>query len=172
MDFSNFKTPDWLMIGGGAAMLILGFILDWTTVDTGFGSASGDGPFDYFFTGGISWLLVVTVGVLAFLRVNGSLPAGQPWPLIFLGATAFAILLMVLRIIMGARFDFADRGIGMYGALIWAGIAAGGAVMNFQASGGDLSDLKDINKLKESFGGNSTANDETPPPPPPAPPAQ
>lgn len=167
MDFSNFKTSDWLMIGGGAAMLILGFTLDWTTVNTDFGSAGGDSPFAYFFTGGIAWLLVVTVGVLAFLRVNGNLPETQPWPLVFLGATGLATLLMVLRIIMGARFDFADRGIGMYGALVWAGIAAAGAVKGFQASGGDLNDLKDINKLKESFRGPSTPGEEMPPPPPP-----
>ena len=32
MDFSKFKTPDWLMIGGGAGMLIFGFALDWTIV--------------------------------------------------------------------------------------------------------------------------------------------
>ena len=77
---------------------------------------------------------------------------------------------MVLRIIMGARFEFADRGIGMYGALIWAGIAAAGAFMHFQASGGDLNDLKDINKIKESFGaGKSNGGSDMPPPPPPPP---
>ncbi len=170
MDFSKFKTSDWLMIGGGAAMLILGFVLDWTTVDTGFGSAGGDSPFAYFFTGGIAWLLVVAVGVLAFLRVNGSLPETQPWSLIFLGATGLAMLLMIFRIILGARFDFASRGIGMYGAVVWAGVAVAGAVMGFQASGGNLNDLKDINKIKESFGGSSSgsSSDAMPPPPPPA----
>ena len=35
MDFSKFKIHDWLMVGGGAAMLILGFALDWTSIDTG-----------------------------------------------------------------------------------------------------------------------------------------
>ena len=32
MDFSRFKTPDWLVIGGGLAVLVAGFI-DW--FDTG-----------------------------------------------------------------------------------------------------------------------------------------
>ena len=127
MDFSKFKIHDWLMVGGGAAMLILGFMLDWTSVSAGGFSTSGDGPFNYFFTGGIAWLLVVAVGVLAFLRAAGILADNQPWSLIFLGATGLATILMVLRIIMGARFDFADRGIGMYGALIWSGIALAGA---------------------------------------------
>lgn len=173
MDFSKFKIHDWLMVGGGAAMLILGFVLDWTSIDTGFGSASGDGPFDYFLTGGLAWLLVVAVGVLAFLRAAGRLPENQPWPLIFLGATALATLLMVIRIIMGARFDFADRGIGMYGALVWSAIGLAGAFMAFQASGGNLSDLKDMDKIKGSFGsgGGNDGGSAPPPPPPPAPPA-
>ena len=170
MDFSKFKTSDWLMIGGGAAMLVLGFVLKWTSVDTGFASASGDGPFDYFFTGGIAWLLVVAVGVLALLNVMGKLPATQPWPLIFLVGAGLAAILMLLRIILGARFDFADRGIGMYGAFVWAAVAAAGAFLNFQASGGNLKDLTDVDKLKASFA-KDDGNDEMPPPPPPAPPA-
>ncbi len=172
MDFSNFKTPDWLMIGGGAAMLILGFTLDWTSVDTGFGSASGDGPFDYFFTGGIAWLLVVAIGALAAANALGKLPPTQPWPLIFLVGAGVATLLMLLRIILGARFDFADRGIGMYGAFIWSAVAAAGAFLNFQASGGDIKDLTDVDKLKASFSkGETKSDDMPPPPPPPAPPA-
>ena len=102
--------------------------------------------------------------------MNGSLPETQPWALIFLGATGLATLLMILRVILGARFDFADHGIGMYGALIWSAIAAAGAFMHFQASGGDLNDLKDMKKIKSSFGAKSDG--ELPPPPaPPAPPA-
>jgi hypothetical protein len=45
-------------------------------------------------------------------------------------------------------------------------VAAAGAFLNFQASGGKLSDLTDINKIKESFGGSSS--DTIPPPPPQA----
>ena len=41
----------------------------------------------------------------------------------------------------------------MYGAVVWTGISLAGAIMNFTASGGDLNDLKDMNKLKASFGG-------------------
>jgi len=149
MDLSNFKTSDWLMIGGGVAMLILGFALDWTSVDTGFGSASGDGPFDYFFTGGIAWLLVVAVGALAAANALGKLPSNQPWPLILLAAAALATLLMLLRIILGARFDLADRGIGMFGAFIWSAVALAGAYMSFQSSGGNVKDLTDVDKLGE-----------------------
>ena len=169
MDFSKFKIHDWLMVGGGAAMLILGFALNWTTIDTGFGNASGDGPFNYFLTGGIAWILVVAVGVMALLSVMGKLPEGTPWATIFLGLSGLAVLLMIIQLILGARFDFADRGIGMYGALIWALISAAGAFMNFQAAGGSMSDLTDMKKLKSSF--SSAGGDSTPPPPPPAEPS-
>lgn len=174
MDFSKFKVSDWLMIGGGTAMLVLGFLLDWTTVDTGFGSASGDGPFNYFFTGGIAWLLVVAVGFLAAGNASGKLPKSQPWPLIFLALTGLAVLLMLLRLILGGRdLGFGidgDRGIGMYGAFVWALVAGAGAYMNFTESGGELSHLTDMDKLKSSF---SDDDGDTPPPPPapPAPPA-
>ena len=170
MDFSKFKVHDWLMIGGGAAMLILGFVLDWTSVSYAGFSTSGDGPFNYFFTGGIAWILVVAVGVLALLNQLGKLPPTQPWPLIFLGASGLAAILMILRILLGARFDGADRGIGMYGAVVWTGISLAGAFMNFTASGGNVNDLKDMNKLKASFGGDKP-DEMPPPPPPPAPPA-
>lgn len=195
MDKSNFKMPDWLMIGGGAAMLILGFALDWTSVSFGGVSASGDGPFDYFITGGLAWILIVAVGVLALLNGLGKLPESQPWPIIFLGLAGLGTILMLLCLLLGARFDGADRGMGMYGALVWAIIAAAGAYLNFTSKGGDVKDLTDMNKLKASFnqGGSSDApappppaaptsndppppaapgsSDDQPPPPPPAPPA-
>jgi hypothetical protein len=60
---------------------------------------------------------------------------------------------------------------GMYGAIIWTGLSVAGAFMNFTASGGNLNDLKDMDKLKSSFGGAKGDNDLPPPPPPPAPPA-
>ena len=54
MDFSKFKTPDWLIVGGGVVFLIGGF-LDWLTA-TGelFGvevTIRGATAFDFFFTG-------------------------------------------------------------------------------------------------------------------------
>lgn len=178
MDFKTFKVSDWLMIGGGAAMLILGFALDWTSISEGGFSASGDGPFDYFLTGGIAWLLVVAVGVLAVLHKLGKLPTSQPWPLIFLLMAGVAAILMILRIILGGRdLGFGvdgDRGIGMYGAVVWTAVSVAGAFMNFTASGGSLGDLKDMDKMKASFNagdGTAEGGDTPPPPPPPAPPA-
>ena len=173
MDFSKFKTSDWLMIGGGVAMFILGLALDWTSVDTGFGSVTLDGPFNYFLTGGLAWLLVVAVGALAAALALEKLPTTQPWPLIFIGATGLAVLLMLIQLLIGGR-EGTDRGIGMIGAFIWAAVALAGAYLNFQASGGTLKDLTDVDKLKSSFSkdnGNDAPPPPPPPPPPPAPPA-
>ncbi len=169
MDFSKFKTSDWLMIGGGAAMLILGMVLDWTSVNTGFGTVTLDGPFNYFLTGGLAWILVVGVGALAAALALEKLPPTQPWSLIFIGASGLAVLLMLIQLLIGGR-QGTDRGIGMIGAFVWAAIALAGAYLNFQASGGNIKDLTDVDKLKASFAKND-GDDAPPPPPPPAPPA-
>lgn len=169
MDFSKFKTSDWLMVGGGATMLILGFVLPWSTISVAGFSDSGDGPFDYFLTGGIAWLLVVAVGVLAFLRAGGRLPESQPWGIIFVIGAGLATVLMLLQVILGGREELGielDRGIGMYLALVWAGLALAGAIMGFQAAGGDLKDLTSMDKMKEAF--DSDSGDGAPPPPPPS----
>lgn len=167
MDLSKLTTADRLMVGGGIAMFVLGFLLPWSSITIGPISDSGDNPFHYFFTGGIAWLLVVMVGVLALLKALGKLQGSQPWNLIFVLASGLATLLMVLRVLLGGRSisdSFVDvtvdRGIGMFGAVIWAAVALAGAVMAFQSAGGDLKDLTDIDKMKDSFGG------DTPPPPP------
>ena len=159
MDFSKFKTNDWLLVGGGLGALIFGFV-SWAD--------GGGNAFDFFFTGTVPWLLLVATGVLAFLKVQGTLGGNLPWPLIFVGTTGLAVLLLLIRLIFnpyfkaGIDFDI-GRGPGMILSVI-SGIAAlAGAVLGFQAAGGDLKDLTDVNKLKGAFGG-----DDTPPPPPSA----
>jgi hypothetical protein len=170
VDFSKFKTGDWIMIAAGLVMLIFGIALDWAE----FEGVSGNGPFDYFFTGGIAWLLVVAVGVFAALLATGSLKtSGVQWPLILVLASALATLLMLIRVILGggeeAGFDL-DRGSGMYVAFVAAIASLVGAVMAYRASGGDLNDFKDMNKLKAAFGSKGDGGGATAPPPPPPPP--
>ncbi len=48
-------------------------------------------------------------------------------------------------------------------------VATVGAVMSFQAGGGTMKDLTDMDKLKSSFGDKDQGG--TPPPPPPPPPS-
>ena len=160
------------MIGGGAGVAIFG-LFNWINV-SGFGfSDSGGNAFDFFFTGTIPWLLFVASGVIAFLLASGTMDdKGLPWPLILLAATALAAFLFLLRFIFNpiegkdiieAAGGSVGRGFGMIVSVISGLVAATGAFLSFQASGGELSDLTDINKIKESFGGSSSA--AMPPPP-------
>ena len=175
MDFSNFKTPDWLMIGGGIGIFVFGFF-EWVTV-SGFGfSSSGGNVFDFFWTGTIPWILVIGSAVITFLLVQGTLKQEQaPWSLILLAATGFAALLLLIRLVFnpieGSDLPGIDvgRGIGLILSAFSGFAAAAGAFLNFQASGGNLKDLTDIDKLKSSFS-NSGGDDAPPPPPPPPPP--
>ena len=162
MDVSKFRTGDWLLVAGGAVMLIFGFALDWVTADTIIGQVSGGNAFDYFFTGGIAYLLVVGAGVVAFLLAGDLVKADHvPWPIILLGATGLATLLMLLRLLLGSGIDGVDRGAGMFVALLAAAVALAGAVLDFTASGGTLKDLTDFDKWT---GGASDDGRSSPPP--------
>ena len=175
MDFSKFKTPDWLIIGGGAAVFIGGLALDWISVDAGpFGSVSGGNAFDFTLTGALPWLLVVASAVVTVLVLMDVLSKDQaPWTMIVLAATGLSAVLLLIRIIFNPGVgEGVDRGMGMYLTFIGVVVATAGAFLNFQASGGNLKDLTDVDKLKSSFTKDG-GNDEMPPPPPPpaAPPA-
>jgi len=191
MDLSKFKTSDWLKVGGGAVMLIAGFLTWWQP-----SCPSGSGPecdaaidslgldvtaFDLTFTGLFPWLFIVAIAVLTVLTVTGTFKpsASLPVPLILVGVSALSFLLVLIRF-FADPFDSAlgiggdtERGIGLYLALLATAAVTAGCVMGFKESGGDLSDLKDINKMKGQFGGASNAGGTPPPPPgmtPPPPP--
>ena len=170
MDVSKFKTSDWLMVGGGALFLIAGF-LPWFSI-----RGLSWNAFSFFFTGTLPWLLVVAVGVLAFLAATEifKLPDNLPVPTIFLGATALSALLVLLRLITGysrAGITIGDRGIGLFLGLIAAGVATAGAYMNFAASGGDLKQLAgDLQSKAKSATAGSESSGNPAPPPPDAPP--
>jgi phosphotransferase system glucose/maltose/N-acetylglucosamine-specific IIC component len=68
MDFSKFKTSDWLMIGGGVLTLIGGLFLDWIKVES-FSSFSGGDAFDFTLTGALPWLLIIASTVITVLLV-------------------------------------------------------------------------------------------------------
>jgi hypothetical protein len=147
MDFSKFKTPDWLVIGGGLAVLIGGF-LKWFTVD---GFSGGPNAFDYTLTGLIPWVLVVGAAVITFLLATGVIAkGGTPWPLIILGATALGALLIIIRVLIGEDDPF-DRGAGLWISALGGIVAAAGAFLGFQASGGNVRDLTDMEKMKSAF---------------------
>lgn len=182
MDVSKFKTSDWLKVGGAAAFLVFG-LLPWTKV-SGFGvSDSGGNVFDFFWTGTIPWILIMGIGVVTVLLVIEKIPNHLPWPLIMLAAAALAALLLLLRLLFNplegkdaAESIGADvgRGIGLILCVIAGLVVLAGTVLGFKESGGDLNDLKDIDKIKSQFGGaggnsgGSTTGGTMPPPPPPS----
>lgn len=174
MDLSKFKKSDWLKVGGAAAVLI-GYFLDWTSLDCAGFAACEDSNLSgssFFFRGTLPWLLIVAVGVITFLLAASVMKSGTlPWPLIFLAASAVATLLILIYIISPSYGGISGigRGIGAWLALVGAGVTTAGAVIGFKESGGDLNDLKDIKKIKSQFGnsGGSGMGDGTPPPPPP-----
>jgi hypothetical protein len=179
VDLSKLKTSDWLKIGGAIGFFIFGFF-HWTTVSAaGFGSDSGFNVFHFFLTGTIPWLLVIATGVITFLLAMGMMKPGKvPWPLIMLVATGLAALLLLIRLLFNP-IDGKDaiesvggsvgRGIGLILSAISGFVAFAGAVMGFKESGGEFSDLTDMNKLKASFGGDSNSAETASPPPPPPP---
>jgi hypothetical protein len=175
VDLSKFKTSDWLKVGGGALMFIAYFLNWWQFDEAGLSSFGFKGS-NYFFTGTIPWLLLLAIGVLTFLGAAGifKLPATLPAPLIFLAASAVSLLFLLLRFFgpgHGAPSNSGlSRGIGLFLALIAGILVLVGSVLGFKESGGDLNDLKDMNKLKSSFGGGSAGGAGSPPPPPPPPP--
>lgn len=179
MDLSKFKTSDWLKVGGGVLMLIAGF-LAWISVDVPSGVSLGSEPnaFDFFWTGTLPWILLVGVGLIAFLLATGNLKSGSlPWPLVMVGATALAVLLLLIRVLFNPGVETGSvqgfdvsRGFGMWLALIAGIVSLVGALNGFKESGGNLADLTDVDKLKSSFSKGRPAagpGRQSPPPPPP-----
>jgi hypothetical protein len=115
-------------------------------------------------TGTVPWILIVGAAVIAFLRAAGILRDGRaPWTLIILLATALGALLLLIRLIIGAdASDFVsvpdgvddeslDRAFGLWLSALGAIVAAVGGYLAFQASGGNVRDLTDMDKMKSAF---------------------
>lgn len=154
MDFSKFKTSDWLKIGGAAVFLISGLFLDWAKIEFLGVSETGNSVFNYPFRGLVSMVLVVGIGVVSLLGLQGKQVGKVQWPLISVVATAVASILMLLLVIMGpddSGFDFKPA-IGLWLAFIATLAALAGSVMGFTAGGGNLKDLTDIDKIKRGLG--------------------
>jgi len=165
MDFSTFKTSDWLKIGGALGFLIFGFF-NWLSVDYGsdFGGTTESGAkvFDFFVTGTIPWILVLGTGIITVLTATGNMKSGKAnLPMLMLLANGIAAVLILIRVIINP-LDGKDaleafgvevgRGIGMILSTIAVLAATAGAFIGYTESGGKIDDLKDIDKLKGGFG--------------------
>ena len=131
-DTPSKRWSNWVTMAGSAGMLTFGLAMRWTSTTNIHGaSETSDGPFDYFWTGGIAWLIVVAVGILALVRITGFLPEKVRWSLIFFVSTGLATILMAVRLTIGGRSEL-DRGSGMYVASIFAAVTLAGAFVNFR----------------------------------------
>jgi len=160
--FDKFRASDWLMAGGGALMLVSGW-LPWVKA-LGPGGLSKANAFDFTVTGALPWLLLVGTGVIAVLVAGRVIPAaGLRWPLTFLFANAGATLLVLIRLLFDpidgkdafqAEGGSLTIGVGLYGAVIAGALATTGAVKSYTEHGGSLRDLTDVEKLKAAFAGD------------------
>lgn len=165
MDFSKFKPADWLKVGGAVGFIIFGIFVHWAKVDFMGYSSTGNNAFSYPVRGIISMVLVLIVGVVTLLGQQGKSVGKVQWSVVNVLASAVATVLMLLLIIMGpdeSGFDLKPA-LGLYLSFVATIASLAGSVMAFQAGGGNLNDLKDINKLKDSFG---QGGGNMPPPPP------
>jgi len=173
MDVSRFRVGDWVLVAAGAVMLVLGLAVHWATIDAdgrSFGGARN--AFDYFFTGGVAWLLVVAAGVITFLLAVRTIQRGStPWTRLILGAATLATLLMLLRVILGGGADqrignqdvTLGRGAGMFIALVAAIAALVGALLNLREEGDSVSAIfSSFSKPRPQDGTDS--GDPLPPP--------
>jgi hypothetical protein len=165
VDTKRFKLPDWLIVGGGAVVFLFGFF-DW--FDTGSISSSA---FKFTLTGVFPWLLIVGTALLTFQIRTGILTVRKwPWPTIFLFATGIAVILLLVRVIIGAEADDFISGAGganvgrkftlwlsFFGALA----AAAGSFLSFIASGGTVNDLPLVGRIRAA---RQSAGPKTTPP--------
>jgi membrane protease YdiL (CAAX protease family) len=178
LDVSKFRVGDWVVVAAGATMLVLGLAVPWAGVTyRGVDLGGARNAFDYPWTGGLAWLLVVAAGVVTFLRAARLVDTGGvPWSRLVVLGTALAVVLLVVRIVLGpgddSRADLA-RGPGMVVALLAAIGALVGAVMDHRAEGAPTSDLWSFGSRRTVAPGRApdlppptTVREDMPPPPP------
>ena len=175
MDLTGLKRSDWLKLGGGALFFMAGFLDWWSLGESVVCPISMAGLGDYFGTVGIAWLIFVAIAVLTVLLHTNKLklPPSIPTTLLFVLASALGFVLTLFRFLFdGVSGVTLDRGSGAWIGLLGAAAVVAGCVLAFTEGGGNLADLKDIDKIKSELGGitgGAGSSGTTPPPPPPAP---
>jgi hypothetical protein len=140
LDTSKLSTGD-MIAGAGGILLIISLFLPWYGIDinvTGIGSASGhaSGWETLSFIDILLFLIAVLAILYAVGAAAGALPPDAPAATVVMGAGAFAVLLILLRIIDLPTPDVPDivddsvdfsRQLGIFVGLISAaGITYGG----------------------------------------------
>ncbi len=179
MDLSKVSKGGQIFAGAGIVFLIASF-LPWYSIEFGDASITGLGGSDSanawgdigFLWGSLWALLLLGGAVLLILPAFGvqvpKLPA-----VAYLAVAALATVFTLLKLLIGEDdsppYFTISASFGLFLAIIAAAAATFGAFTMFKESGGDLNDLKDINKMKSQFGnsGGTSMGGGTPPPPPP-----
>ena len=169
MDLSKVSKGGQIFAGAGLIYLIASF-LPWYTLDIpkelqGFISDDSVNAWgDLGFLWGSLWALLFLAGAVMLVLPAFGVAVPKLPAVAYLAVGGLATLFTLLKLIIGEDGPI-NAGYGLYLAVIAAAAAAFGGFMMFKESGGDLSDLKDMNKLKSQFGGSGGGG--TPPPPPP-----
>jgi len=164
MDVSRLNQGEKLAGIAGIALLLIMFILDWFTVDAGFGFEFGGNAWETMEL--IRFILLLTAIAGIALAVTSASQTKVDLPVALSAITAglgiLAVVLVAFRILSppdGGAGDVVDvgRGIGVFLGLIAAGGVAAGGWMAMQEEGASFS--------------TQPRRDAPPPPPPPPPPA-
>ncbi|MDO8389464.1 MAG: hypothetical protein Q7V57_03170 [Actinomycetota bacterium] len=175
MDLSKVSKGGQIFAGAGIVFLIASF-LPWYKAEASFGGFSASETAsawgDLGFLWGSLWALLLLAGAVLLVLPAFGVAAPKLPAIAYLGVAGLATVFTVLKLIIGE--DEApelgitvDASFGLYLAIIAAAAATFGAFTMFKESGGSLTDLKDPNKLKASFGGGHPGGSTPPPPPPP-----
>ncbi|MDP9465299.1 MAG: hypothetical protein M3P52_11795 [Actinomycetota bacterium] len=178
MDLGKLSTGQKIFAVAGLVYFIASF-LSWYSLDTeleGFGFDFSANAWDLGFLWGTLWALLFLAGAVLIVLPAFGVSAPKLPAIAFLAVGALATLFTLLKLLIGED-DPISASFGIYLAVIAAIAAAYGGFMMFTESGGNINDLKDMNKIKGSFQGGGGSSPPPPPPPgmtpppPPPPPA-
>lgn len=169
MDLSKISKGGQIFAGAGIIYLIASF-LPWYTLPKEYESIGIDISYnawgDIGFLWGSLWALLFLAGAVLLVLPAFGVKAPKLPAIAFLTVAVLATLFTLLKLLIGEN-DPLSASFGIFLAVVAAAGATFGGFLMFKESGGDLNDLKDMNKLKASFGGGASGGGGTPPPPPP-----
>ena len=158
MDLSKISKGGQIWAGAGIVFFIASF-LPWYTAEykgvSGIGGASVDANAwgDLGFLWGSLWALLFLAGIALLVLPAFGVAVPKLPAVAYMAVAGLATVFTLLKLLIGED--------------VAAAAAAFGGFMMFKESGGELNDLKDMNKLKGQFGGNTGGGTPPPPPPPP-----
>jgi hypothetical protein len=172
VDLSKVSKGGQIFAGAGIVYLIASF-LPWYSLPSEYESFGIDISYnawgDIGFLWGSLWALLFLGGAALLILPAFGVQVPKLPEIAYLIVAGLATLFTVLKLLIGET-DPLSSSFGIYLAVIAAAGAAFGAFLMYKESGGDLNDLKDINKIKSQFGGSGASSAGGTPPPPPPPP--